>query len=127
MPLGKYKNFAACKAAKKKEGLSEKSASKYCGKLYWKVHGKKKGIKLLKHEIMELKKELQAFSEKYISQRTTENYIRKRRFSPSLCVPGKIKTKDLGDGKKAIVCLRKDTKKWDAQSILIPRKKKGNK
>ena len=59
MPLGKYKNFAACKAAKKKEGLSEKSASKWCGKLFWKVHGKKQGIKILKREIMELKKEFE--------------------------------------------------------------------
>ena len=58
MPLGKYKNFASCKRAKKKEGFSEKRANKYCGTLFWKVHGKKQGIKILKREIMELKKEI---------------------------------------------------------------------
>lgn len=49
MPLGKYKNFAACRKAKSK---------KYCAALFWKIHGKKEGIKILKHEIKKLKNEL---------------------------------------------------------------------
>lgn len=43
-------------------------------------------------------------------------------FSPRKCEKGKIRTKDLGKGKKAVVCYRTDTKKWEAQAILIPRK-----
>lgn len=42
MPMGKYKNFDAC--------LKEHS-KKYCGELYWRTHGKKKGSKKLKHEV----------------------------------------------------------------------------
>lgn len=55
MPIGKYKDFADCKAAKKKEGLSEESAKKYCGKLFWKTHGKKGGKKALKKKMEELR------------------------------------------------------------------------
>ena len=51
MPLGKYKDFATCYAAKTREGLSPEKAKKYCGALFWKVHGKKEGTKILKHEI----------------------------------------------------------------------------
>lgn len=54
MPLGKYKNFAACKKVKTPK-LGAERAKKYCGALYWKVHGKKEGIKKLKHEIKLLK------------------------------------------------------------------------
>jgi len=56
MPLGKYKDFAACKAAKTKELGSAERAKRYCGALYWKVHGKKEGSKKLRHEIEELRK-----------------------------------------------------------------------
>jgi len=54
MPLGKYKNFAACKKAKTPK-IGAKGADKYCGKLYWKTHGKKEGMAKLKHEIELLK------------------------------------------------------------------------
>jgi len=42
MPMGKYENFDAC--------LKEHSKA-YCGELYWRTHGKKKGSKKLKHEV----------------------------------------------------------------------------
>lgn len=46
MPLGKYKDFAACK---------KEHTEAYCGALYWKIHGKKKGSEKIKKEIQELK------------------------------------------------------------------------
>lgn len=46
MPLGKYKNFAACEAEHSKA---------YCGALYWRIHGKKKGSEKIKKELQELK------------------------------------------------------------------------
>ena len=64
MPLGKYKDFAACKSAKTKEFSSAERANKWCGALYWKVHGKKEGTKKLKHELEKLKKELEDYVEK---------------------------------------------------------------
>lgn len=47
MPLGKYKNFAEC---------TKHHSKAYCGKIYWKVHGKKKGSEKIKKEIEELRK-----------------------------------------------------------------------
>ncbi len=47
MPMGKYKNFDACLKAGKSKA--------YCGKLFWKTHGKKKGSKKLKHEVNMIK------------------------------------------------------------------------
>lgn len=38
MPMGKYKDFASCVAAKRKEGMSKESAEKYCGKIYHATH-----------------------------------------------------------------------------------------
>ena len=49
MPLGKYKNFAECTKYRSKA---------YCGKIYWKVHGKKKGSEKIKKEIEELREML---------------------------------------------------------------------
>jgi len=43
MPIGPYKNFDACLKAGKSKA--------YCGKLFWKTHGKKEGAKKLKHEV----------------------------------------------------------------------------
>ena len=40
MPMGPYKNFAACEKAQIAKGKSKDSASKICGKLYWKVERK---------------------------------------------------------------------------------------
>lgn len=51
MPLGKYENFKACR--------KEHSAA-YCGALYWRIHGKKKGAEMLKHEVQNLKEVLNA-------------------------------------------------------------------
>lgn len=45
--MGKYKNFDACLKAGKSKA--------YCGKLFWKTHGKKEGAKKLKHEIFDIK------------------------------------------------------------------------
>ena len=47
MPIGKHKNFAACLKAGKSKA--------YCGKLFWKTHGKKEGAKKLKNEIFDIK------------------------------------------------------------------------
>ena len=33
MPIGPYKNFAACVAAQKRKGHSDESAKKICGKI----------------------------------------------------------------------------------------------
>jgi len=41
MPLGKYKNFASCVAAKSKT-MGKAAAKRYCGKIYYSVHKKKK-------------------------------------------------------------------------------------
>ncbi len=43
MPMGKYKNFDACLKAGKSKA--------YCGKLFWKTHGKKEGSKKIKKEV----------------------------------------------------------------------------
>ena len=59
MPLGKYKDFAACKADMTKKLGSSKKANKYCGALYWKVHGKKEGTKKLRNELFQLKTEVE--------------------------------------------------------------------
>lgn len=40
MPFAGYKNFAACVAAQKKKGKSDKSAKKICGYLKNKTEGK---------------------------------------------------------------------------------------
>jgi hypothetical protein len=39
MPLGKYKDFAACHGAKMREGLSDAAASRYCGALQQQIEG----------------------------------------------------------------------------------------
>jgi hypothetical protein len=39
MPLGKYKDFSACHAAKMREGLSAAAADRYCGKLQQQIEG----------------------------------------------------------------------------------------
>lgn len=39
MPLGKYKDFTSCHAAKMREGLSDPAASRYCGRIYQQVEG----------------------------------------------------------------------------------------
>jgi len=49
------------------------------------------------------------------------NYLRVRVFDPGLCKPGTFRTKDPGrkGHTQFIVCERKDTGKWDTQSIRI--------
>ena len=47
MPLGKYKNFKEC---------TKHRSEAYCGKIFWKTHGKKEGSKKLKKELEEMKK-----------------------------------------------------------------------
>ena len=39
MPLGKFKDFTSCHAAKMREGLSAAAADRYCGKLYQQIEG----------------------------------------------------------------------------------------
>jgi hypothetical protein len=39
MPLGKYKDFSACHAAKMREGLSAAAADRYCGALQQQIEG----------------------------------------------------------------------------------------
>lgn len=39
MPLGKYKDFSACHAAKMREGLSPAAADRYCGALEHEIYG----------------------------------------------------------------------------------------
>ena len=46
MPMGDYKNFDGC--------LKEHTKA-YCGKLFWKTHGKKEGAKKLKKEVSDVK------------------------------------------------------------------------
>lgn len=46
MPLGKYDNFKAC---------TKEHSKAYCGALYWKTHGKKKGSEKIKKELQELR------------------------------------------------------------------------
>lgn len=66
MPLGKYKDFAACKKAKTAE-LGAKRAKKYCGALFWKVHGKKEGSKKLRNELKELNIDIEKYHKKFLS------------------------------------------------------------
>ena len=46
MPMGKYENFKACR---------KEHTDAYCGALYWKTDGKKKGTEKIKKEIQELR------------------------------------------------------------------------
>jgi len=39
MPIGPYEDFASCVAAKRRDGLGEESARKYCGKIQQAVEG----------------------------------------------------------------------------------------
>ena len=39
VPLGKYKDFSACHAAKMREGLSAAAADRYCGALQQQIEG----------------------------------------------------------------------------------------
>lgn len=65
MPIGPYDDFAGCQEAQIHKGKSKSSAKKICGKLYWKTHGKKKGMELLKEDFNDIKKELKGFMIKY--------------------------------------------------------------
>ncbi len=60
----------------------------------------------------------------------TKNFIRKRQFSPKKCARGSFRMKEIGGGKKLVICCPKG--KWNrrrqrckvgtrAQSILTPR------
>lgn len=39
MPMGPYKNFAACVAAKKREGKSDEAARRICGEIKKRAEG----------------------------------------------------------------------------------------
>ena len=41
MPIGPYKDFAACVAAQQRKGKSKESAQKICGALKKKIEGQK--------------------------------------------------------------------------------------
>ena len=50
----------------------------------------------------------------------TPNWIRRRQFDPSECVPGTFRTKEIGDGTQIVLCQRKGAG-WGAQSIRTRR------
>jgi hypothetical protein len=41
MPLGKYKDFAACILAQKAKGMSDEEANRYCGFIQSRIEGTK--------------------------------------------------------------------------------------
>lgn len=52
MPMGQYKDFDDCfKRAPDKVG----DKKKYCGKIFWKTHGKEKGKEALKKKLEEMR------------------------------------------------------------------------
>lgn len=54
MPLGKYKNFKEC---------TKHHSKAYCGKIFWKTHGKKEGSKILKKSLEEMKELIKIYEE----------------------------------------------------------------
>ncbi len=54
MPLGKYENFKEC---------AKHHSDVYCGKIFWKTHGKKEGSKKLKKELEDMKELIKLYGE----------------------------------------------------------------